>query len=151
MNLQLDTSAGLRRAALALHALGEADREWLLSRLPAQSRETLDPLLVELGELGIAPDDAVIRVALSEVVADAPVATDEARALCAVLADEAPAVQSLLLAALPASQRDAVLQHWPHELFARPSAVAVPAWTPALHAAVMQSWRELARLQEVAS
>lgn len=150
MNLQSDTPAGLRRAALALHALGEADREWLLERLPAQSRQTLGELLAELGELGIPPDDAVIRAALSEAAPGELMSTDEARALCSVLAEEAPAVQSLLLATLAASQREAVLLHWPHELLARPSAVAGPAWTPALHEAVTQSWRGLAQLPEVA-
>lgn len=151
MNLDSDTPAGLRRAALALHALGQADREWLLNQLPVPSRQTLGELLAELSELGIPPDDEVIRVALSEAAPDHPMSTGEARALCLVLADEAPAVQSLLLAALPVPQRDAVLQHWPHELLARPSAVAGPGWTPALHEAVMQSWRELAQLPEAAS
>ncbi len=150
MNLQSDTPAGLRRAALTLHALGPADREWLLRRLPAQSRQALGQLLAELSELGIPPDDAVIRVALSEAASEPSMPTGEARALCLVLADENRAVQSLLLAALPASQRDAVLQHWPHELVNRPSAVAAPSWTPALRAALLQSWRELAQLPETA-
>lgn len=148
MNLHSDTPAGLRRAALALHALGPVDREWLLSRLPTPSQQTLGELLSELSELGIPPDDAVIRVALSEPATADSMSAEEARALCLVLADEAPVVQSLLLAALPASQRDAVLQHWPHEVLARPSAVAGPDWTPALREAVMQSWRDLAKLPE---
>jgi len=148
MNLHSDTPAGLRRAALALHALGPSDRDWLLDQLPLQSRQTLGGLLAELTELGIAPDGEVIRAALSEAFPRVALPAHEARALCLALAEEAPAVRSLLLAALSAPEREVVLKHWPHELVARPSAVAGPAWAPALHKVVMQSWRALAQLPE---
>lgn len=149
MNLHSETSAGLRRAALTLHALDQADRAWLLERLPAQSREVLGELLGELRELRIPRDDEVIRAALSEAPLDASLGSADAKALCLVLADESPVLQSLLLATLAEPQRSAVLQHWPHELLPRPSPVALPAWTRALRGAVMDSWRELARLPEV--
>jgi len=151
MNLHSETPAGLRRAALALHALGQADRDWLLEQLPPQPRQTLGGLLAELTELGIAPDVEVIRAALSEKPPEPSLSAHEARALCLVLSEEAPAVRSLLLAALSAPEREVVLQHWPHELVARPTAVAGPGWAPALHTAVMQSWRKLAQLPEAAT
>jgi hypothetical protein len=148
VNLQSETSAGLRRAALALHSLRPSDRDWLLQQLARAEQQVLGELLTELSGLGIPPDAAVIRAALSEDPQGAPMSAEEARGLCLVLANEAPALQSLLLAALPESQRGAVLRHWPHELLARPSAVAGQAWTPALRDAVMQSWRELAQARQ---
>jgi hypothetical protein len=46
----------MRRAALALHALDERDRDWMLHRLPVPQSETLNGLLRELRELGIPSD-----------------------------------------------------------------------------------------------
>lgn len=143
MKLQTDTSAGLRRAALALHSMGPADRQWLLKQLPRPNQQILEELLSELKALGIPPDGAVISAALQKVAGSDPVAVADARSLCLVLADEPPVLQSVLLAALPEAGRSAVLLHWPHEVLARPSAVNGQAWTPALRDAVMQSWREL--------
>ena len=54
------TSMGMRRAALALHALGASDRRWLLERLDAGQRERLQPLLAELDALGVRFDPADI-------------------------------------------------------------------------------------------
>lgn len=42
-----------RRAALTLHALGAADRAWLLAQLPRPQRERLQGMLQELETLGI--------------------------------------------------------------------------------------------------
>ena len=42
-----------RRAALTLHALGAADRAWLLAQLPPVQREQLQAMLRELEALGI--------------------------------------------------------------------------------------------------
>ncbi|MDR7268216.1 hypothetical protein J2X20_000845 [Pelomonas saccharophila] len=147
MNLESQTSAGQRRAALALHALRPADRNWLLQQLPQSDRRALGELLRELKDLAITPDSGVIRAALAGASSDEGPTVEEARGLCIVLAQEAPVLQSLLLAALPESQREAVLMHWPYELLTRPSPVAAQAWTPSLQDAVMQSWRELALAQ----
>lgn len=57
-----------RHAALLLHALSEADRAWLWERLSDSQRNALQPLLLELGELGIARDPALVR----QVLARAP-------------------------------------------------------------------------------
>lgn len=45
---------GARQAALALHSMEDADREWLLEQLPEDQRLHLWGLLEELVELGIA-------------------------------------------------------------------------------------------------
>lgn len=144
MNLDTDTPAGLRRAALALHALGTADRDWLLQRLATPQQQALATLLAELQELGIPPDAGVIRTALSEAAEAPALPRDEALALCLALERESPSLQSLLLAALEPAQSEAVLAHWQTEFHARPSRVAAPAWTPLLREAVLESWRETA-------
>lgn len=41
-------SEGYKRAALSVHGLAEADRQWLLSRLPAAEGEALQHLIGEL-------------------------------------------------------------------------------------------------------
>jgi hypothetical protein len=151
MNLTADGSSGLRRAALTLHALGAADRDWLLQRLPLPERETLAELLVELRELDIPRDAQVIRVALSETPATATAIRSDARALCLALAKESPALQGLLLATLGEAERQSILAHWPYEVHARPVAVAEPAWTADLRDALVQSWREVASAQERAA
>ena len=48
-----------RQVALILHGLAEADRAWLLGRLPPAQVSMLEPLLAELRELGIPADPAL--------------------------------------------------------------------------------------------
>ena len=45
-----------RQVALILHGLADADRAWLLGRLPPAQVGMLEPLLAELRELGIPAD-----------------------------------------------------------------------------------------------
>ncbi len=52
-----------KQAALHLHGLNEADRQWLLDQLPVRQRENLLPLLEELNALGIPRE----RVLLDEL------------------------------------------------------------------------------------
>jgi len=52
----LSGAGGARRAALLLHAMGPKDRAWALTRLDANERAMVEPLLRELVELGIPPD-----------------------------------------------------------------------------------------------
>lgn len=57
---------GARHAALLLHAMAPADRNWMLDALPPQERAELVPLLAELEALGIERDPALIDAATSE-------------------------------------------------------------------------------------
>ncbi len=56
---------GERRAALALHALGRADRDWLLGQLDAAQGQRLAALLTELDGLGAQFDPADIEALLA--------------------------------------------------------------------------------------
>jgi len=58
-----------RQVALMLHGLADADRAWLLGRLPPAQVEVLEPLLVELRELGIPADPALTAQALEPIAA----------------------------------------------------------------------------------
>src|SRR5437868_6737697 len=109
VNLAAETPAGLRRAALTLHALGEADQAWLLERLASGAQQTLRALIAELRELGIPANADVIRAALNEAQGAGTLSTEQARALGAVLVKEAPALQGMLLCALAADDREAVV------------------------------------------
>lgn len=42
-----------RRAALAVHAMDPTDRDWLLAQLSRHERAALEPLLAELGAMGL--------------------------------------------------------------------------------------------------
>lgn len=56
--------SGVRHAAMVLHGLGEADREWTLSRLPQERASELRSLLEELHELGMPVDPDLIKQAV---------------------------------------------------------------------------------------
>lgn len=58
MRLPVAEPSPLRRAALSLHALHDADRDWILASLPSAPGERLRILLNELQDLGI-PSRAV--------------------------------------------------------------------------------------------
>lgn len=145
----VEVSAGRRRAALTLHALTAHDREWLLAQLPADHREELRGLLAELSELGIPADGDVIRAALAEAAPAS--AMPDAKAYARVLSCEAEALRGVLLSLLAPAQRDAVLAQWPLALEARPSAAAMPSWTPRLQGALLESWQQLAATEESSS
>lgn len=73
---------GLRLSALALHAVADRDRAWLLSRLPAVHRRQLSSLLRELRGTGIPADQELLNQLVLEKEAlasnpmpDAPAAT----------------------------------------------------------------------------
>jgi hypothetical protein len=91
-----------RRAALALHAVGEADRDWLLGSLPAGQQAALRLLLDELKSIGIPHDERV----LDELCAasDVPAAPDPGR----ILLDRG-AEQPEVLAALARSEPPAIV------------------------------------------
>lgn len=59
------TGPGLRKAALALAAMHPADRRWMLARLPAESRSTLDALIVEAQRYTVLDAD-ILQAVLSD-------------------------------------------------------------------------------------
>lgn len=61
--------SGGRRAALAMHALREGDRAWILAQLPTAQRAQLEGLLAELKSLAIPASPALVE----EMLAAAPV------------------------------------------------------------------------------
>jgi hypothetical protein len=102
-----------RRAALALHALGEEDRAWMLAQLQPQHRDLVEPLLGELRELGMQPDPRALEdvenetaVPVSASMRLASLARAEMQTLARVLEQEPPEVtRALLFAADPAWRR----------------------------------------------
>ena len=67
-------AGGARRAALALHALAPADRDWLLGRLDGIQRSRLTALMQELQTLGSRFDRADLDGLLAPLEATAPAA-----------------------------------------------------------------------------
>lgn len=63
MGMTMDTRLGIKQAALVLHGLGPADRDWLLAQLPSHQHQALHEALAELQALGIPRDAALTRTA----------------------------------------------------------------------------------------
>lgn len=152
MNALTERELGLRKAALALHALAHQDRQWLLNALPEAQRAELEPLLNELRELALPPDGDLVRQALAqahEVVSGSPgtgteIAPSLAAALARTLTQEAPVLQGMFLAALPEMERLAVIQHWQGPMPTEPA----PGMPPALREAIVLNWRNVALRSE---
>ncbi|MDO8033542.1 hypothetical protein O3297_08940 [Janthinobacterium sp. SUN128] len=105
--------SGYRQAAIALHAVGAADRRLILAELPAADRATLSAYLRELKELGFDGADA-------DEVLSTPVPPP-------------PAVTSLdrIMAATPETMF-AIFQHEPASMVAQFLALQDWPWAPAL-------------------
>lgn len=107
MNVSTAQPDGARRCALALHALHERDREWVLEQLGEEPALRVRALLAELVELGLPADDAFVRQALGS-------ANDAASidpAACAVLLGREPlGLVVAFLHGLGQAQRERVLQ-----------------------------------------
>ncbi|MCC7705594.1 hypothetical protein IGS59_25460 [Janthinobacterium sp. GW460P] len=105
--------SGYRQAAIALHAVGAADRRLILAELPAADRDTLTAYLRELKELGFDGADA-------EEVLSTPVPPP-------------PAVTSLdrIMAASPATMF-AIFRHEPASMVAQFLALEDWPWAPAM-------------------
>jgi hypothetical protein len=113
---------GLRLAALKLHGVGAADRDWILDRLSRRERRALVVLLRDLKRTGIgaASFDALgTEAAGNEAAAPAePIAPDvpaelvqaDAEAVARALQGEPEWVRSALLAMHPWKWRRAVLE-----------------------------------------
>ncbi|WP_100877090.1 hypothetical protein [Janthinobacterium sp. 64] len=105
--------SGYRQAAIALHAVGAADRRLILAELPTADRITLTGYLRELKELGFDGADA-------DEVLSTPVAPP-------------PAVTSLdrIIAATPETMF-AIFQYEPASLVAQFLALQDWPWAPAM-------------------
>lgn len=131
---------GLRQAALALHAMGEPDRAWVLAALTVEQRESLQALLAELRELGIPQDGALLQCLLDEPqpAATRPSVLDQANPaeLEATLQHEPVRVREVLLAQgaapPPRALQEAVMRAVERRLALRnperSSAVRTRAW-----------------------
>lgn len=80
---------GARKAALYLHGLPHADREWVLNQLPAAEFESMKCLLQELQELGIP----------SEPLIDMVFMTNESMAISTL--DQEPSLEHCVLRDAP--------------------------------------------------
>jgi hypothetical protein len=112
----------MRQAALALHALCEVDRRWVLSSLSSGQRTELQPLLEELRAIGIPRDATLVEELCARGVATpawetlsapmaamAPLDAGGAAALAALVKQEPPRVVAALTSAGTAQWRDRVL------------------------------------------
>ena len=141
---------GLRKAALAIHALQPNDQSWLMSALSAPQRAALEPLLDELRSLAMPPDGEVIRHLLSRSqkgTQQPAVPSEQARARAVALGDalskEPSSLQGLFLAALPDMEQRLVLAQWQGV----PPKVQLAPMAPALRDAIGARLRGLEHAQ----
>jgi hypothetical protein len=118
---------GGRRAALAMHALRESDRAWILRQLPPAQREPLERLLAELKALAIPASPALVQ----EMLAAAPAAV-KLPAGAAAAPPDASASQLDALARLEAAQVARLVQAEPAGLIAQLLNVQHWPWQDAL-------------------
>lgn len=100
--------APVRRAALVLHSLHDADRAWVLEALPASQRSIIQPLLDELRQLGIPRDSELSNILPTPSVSPPGVgrasaleelSSEGVRSLAQVLREEPLQVTACLLGA----------------------------------------------------
>ena len=109
-----------RRAALLVHAMPQGDRQWLLASLPPHQRVELEELLAELRELGIPPDEQLLREVVDAPIAVQPAAVPadplehlapgQVAVLAALLRKEPPQLVATLLAARDWPWKEAFLR-----------------------------------------
>lgn len=129
MRLPAPEPSPLRRAALSLHALHDADKDWILASLPSAAGDRLRLLLRELQDLGI-PRQAVPVATWADPQPGAvaflwTLRDDEVMRLANLLRVEPPAIGATLLRAHPWPWRErlrAMLEH----------PIAEPAWSAAV-------------------
>jgi hypothetical protein len=103
----------VRRAALLLHAMAPADRNWVLRQLPPGGHDRLRELLRELAELGIPRDAALLKH-----FAVAPVARDTTRQVEALPYELSGAAPAETIAAADPARLAVILGGEPVELLA---------------------------------
>jgi hypothetical protein len=108
------------RAALTLHALADADRQWLLQGLTGEQKDLLRPLLQELEELGIPRTADLAGIfgdsAGEEVDAFQAVDARSLGTLAKLLAAEPPRVAAAFLARRSRASREPLLRELPSPL-----------------------------------
>lgn len=119
---------GGRRAALAMHALREGDRVWILGQLPPAQREQLEGLLAELKSLAIPASPALVQ----EMLAAAPVATAKPSAAAPKARPDAWSSQLDAIAQLEAAQLAHLVQAEPAGLIAQLLNIQHWPWQEAL-------------------
>ena len=147
-----EPASNVRQAALLVHALGRADRDWLLAALPVSARGALAQPLGELEGLGIPRDPQWLRSVLDEAAA-APAPREPAtqlqhlsplqvEALAAALEREPPSLAARLLRLREWPWRAALLAYWePATLRAVQGCGPLPS-APSLDAALCaMAWR----------
>jgi hypothetical protein len=141
---------GLRLAALRLHSVGEADREWILDRLGRGERRRLVTLLRDLKRSGVraAHADAVQHELATrpeprraEPAAGVPVELEQAdvEAVARALRAEPEWVRSAILGVHPWKWRRSVLERIGRADPARRVAPTAAAPRPAVAAALARS------------
>jgi hypothetical protein len=128
---------GHRRAALALHGLGEGDRHWVLEQLHGDHRSRLARLLEELERLGIPSDPSLLADAQKRLPEPAAPAPDRIR-------EASAASMHAMLAREPAGLISAVLriEAWPWQ------AAFLARLEPSLRKKVVASLQNEARVTE---
>ena len=150
----MGTPNSLRHAALALHALDEGDRNWLLERIHPGSRRSLVDLLAELGELGIPRDARLVEDVLAQGATAKPSPMQELAGVSAsqawlAIASEPLPIQQRCLACLDGASRQAVLAEV-HDTRQRSRLTMADEnflIAPALRAALLVAWRTRAAAQ----
>ena len=117
-----------RRAALALHALGETDRAWLLAQLPEDERNRLQSMLAELTALGISAARSLLHDVLQDVP-HAQLATIAAESQHAVVG---PSGQRTALARIEPEMAVRLLQTEPAGVIAQVLAIQNWPWRHAV-------------------
>jgi len=148
MNPAAELPPPLRRAALTLHALSDADRGWLLAALPGTQRAVLQPLLAELRQLGIPREDAFLAGAQEHGAPAAAAGNDQwllelddvgVTALAGVLQAQPAQFTQALLALRPWPWRAQLLEALGEQTRSAVLAATLPAPCPRLRAAILQA------------
>lgn len=159
-----------RRAALMTYAMAEADQTWLLHSLAPARRQVLKGLIAELHELGIPPDEALLKQVRDQPAAEidtattsmtAPLPTDlrlvslsgaQILRLAQLLQREPPRLVARLLATDSWNWRGALLAAMEEDFVGQVRAASVPARAPLLEAALCDAlMRTLPEPQEADS
>jgi hypothetical protein len=157
MNVPSPQAMPAHRAALSLHSLCEADRQWVLQALGGEQQAALQPLLQELEELGIPREPELAHAFAAEAPgkdlqgAGTLQALDACgvRRLGAVLVAEPPRLAAALLASGGWPWRECLLSVMPVGI-ARSVEGAIPAiaGAGALQAAVVAELAPVVRERE---